>query len=247
VALATLSPRWRTPRRLARLGGVLWLDHVAMVAAGLTPRSTLLGPTLTRLAPEAVARGEVALTFDDGPDPEVTPRVLDLLDRAGARGTFFLIGERVARHPGLAAEIVARGHGVANHTHTHPAHFSVLLPGGLGAEIDRAQEAIERACGVVPRWFRPPAGFRSFLLEPVLARRDLHLAAWTRRGYDTRDGRATVVLQRLGRDLAPGDVLLLHDGNAAREPGTGRPVVLPVLERLLGEMGERGLRGMALP
>lgn len=247
VALAALSPRWRSRRRLARLGGVLWLDHVALVSAGLTPRSTLLGPTLTRLGPEAVARREVALTFDDGPDPAVTPRVLDLLDAAGARATFFLIGERVERHPGLAAEIVARGHGVGNHSHSHPAHFSVLLPGGLGAEIDRAQGAVERATGVVPRWFRPPAGFRSFLLEPELARRGLGLAAWTRRGYDTRDGRTTVVLQRLGRDLSGGDVLMLHDGNGAREPGTGRAVVLPVLERLLGEMADRGLGGVALP
>lgn len=250
VALATLSPRWRSPRRLASLGGILWLDHCALVAAGLTPRSTFMGPNLTRLDPEAAARGAVALTFDDGPDPEVTPRVLDLLDAAGpegARATFFLIGERVERHPDLAAEIVRRDHGVANHTHSHPGHFSVLLPGGLAGEIDRAQEAIERATGVVPRWFRPPAGFRSFLLEPLLARRGLHLAAWTRRGYDTRDGRATVVLQRLGRNLAAGDVLMLHDGNCAREPGAGGAVVLPVLERLLGEMADRGLSGVGLP
>lgn len=235
------------PRGRRAIAALLVADHAALVLAGLAPRSRLLGPTLVRLERAAAERGHVALTFDDGPDPEVTPRVLDLLDRHGAQGSFFAVGELVERHPGLAAEIAARGHRVENHSHRHRESFWFLPPAALGEEIDRAQEAIAEATGRRPLYFRAPAGIRSPLLEPALARRGLHLAAWTRRGYDTVRGDATAVHRALVRDLAAGDVLLLHDGHSARTRVVGRPVVLEVLPRLLASLAERGLRGVALP
>ncbi|HYP70270.1 MAG TPA: polysaccharide deacetylase family protein, partial [Variovorax sp.] len=99
--------------------GAIVLNHLVITVAGLTPRSTLLGRNVSRLPAGAVARGEVAITIDDGPDPEVTPAVLDLLDAAGQKATFFCIAERVAAHPLLAREIVARGHSIQNHTARH--------------------------------------------------------------------------------------------------------------------------------
>lgn len=226
--------------------GVAVADHLLVAQACLRPRSALLGPNLTRLGPAAAARGEVALTFDDGPDPEVTPRVLELLAERGARATFFAIGRQVERHPELAAEAAARGHRVENHTHGHPAHFAFCGARTMVAELERAQAAIAAACGRRPRLFRPPAGFRAPWTDLALHRCGLSLATWTRRGFDAvaRDPRR--VAARLLRGLAAGDVLLLHDGSPARAAG-GRPVVLEALPRVLDALAERGLRAVALP
>lgn len=226
--------------------GLAIADHLAVAQACLRPRSGLLGPNLTRLPPAAAARREVALTFDDGPDAEVTPRVLALLAERGARASFFAIGRRVERHPELAAAVAAGGHQVENHTHRHPAHFAFCAPRTLEREIELAQAAIATATGRRPRLFRPPAGFRAPWTDLVLHRSGLALATWTRRGFDavSRDPRR--VAARLLHGLAAGDVLLLHDGSAART-ATGRPVVLEVLPRLLDALSEQGLVGVALP
>jgi peptidoglycan-N-acetylglucosamine deacetylase len=207
-------------------------DHALLTAAGLTPRSALLGPNWTRLPAEAAGRRELAITIDDGPDPRVTPRVLDLLDERGAKATFFCIGERVQRHAELVREVVRRGHSVENHTQRHLHHFSLLGPRGLNTEIERAQDTIGITTGQHPLFFRAPAGFRNPFLDPVLSRLGLRLASWTRRGFDTVRASAESVLGNLTRNLGAGDILLLHDGHAAVTPH-GEPVILEVLPRLL--------------
>ncbi|MFO1293481.1 MAG: polysaccharide deacetylase family protein [Rubrivivax sp.] len=211
------------------------LNQLVLTGAGLWPRSTLLGPNLRRLPAQAAARAQVALTFDDGPDPEVTPRVLDLLDAAGARATFFVIGERARAAPALTRAIVARGHALANHSAVHRHHFALLGPAGLAREIGRAQRILAELAGVRAHCFRAPAGLRNPLLDPVLHRLNLHLVSWTRRGFDARDGAAERVRARLVHGLAAGDILLLHDGHAARTP-EGVPVVLAVLPPLLAAL-----------
>ncbi|RZL87288.1 MAG: polysaccharide deacetylase family protein [Variovorax sp.] len=226
--------------------GAIVLNHLLITVAGLTPRSSLLGPNLTRLPQAAAARSEVAITIDDGPDPEVTPQVLDLLDAHGQRATFFCIAERVLEHPALAREIVARGHSVQNHTARHRHSFSLLGPRGFAAEISRAQQVLQEATGQRPTCFRAPAGLRNPFLAPVLHRMGLSLVSWTRRGFDTREGSAATVLARLTHDLKAGDILLLHDGNAART-ADGRPVVLEVLPPLLARIRNDGLRAVTLP
>src|SRR6185295_17618797 len=112
------------------IAGSVFANHLVLAAASMAPRSVLLGPNRSRLAPQATARGELALTFDDGPDPAVTPQVLDLLDQAGARASFFPIGRRAAAHPDLVREIARRGHRVENHTQTHP-HLFACFPAPL--------------------------------------------------------------------------------------------------------------------
>ncbi len=219
--------------------------HLALAAAGSWPRGRLLGPNLQRLPPEAHRGKVVCLTFDDGPDPEVTPRVLERLSRAGASASFFLIGERAERHPGLVAEIASQGHSIENHTYTHAWSFALSGPRRMEREIDRAQAALAHLTGRAPRYFRPPAGIRSVFLEPLLARRELALATWTRRGFDTVERDARRVGQRLVRGLAPGDLLLLHDGNSART-AAGAPVVLEALDRLLDALAAAGLAAVAL-
>ncbi|AKJ30472.1 polysaccharide deacetylase [Caldimonas brevitalea] len=226
--------------------GLLLLNHAAITAIGLWPRSHWLGENVTRLPAPAVARGEVALTIDDGPDPEVTPAVLDLLDAAGARATFFCIAERAVAHPELLREIVRRGHSVQNHTQRHDHRFSLLGTRGYVREIGAAQASFERLTGTRPTLFRAPAGLRNPFLAPVLHRLGLTLVSWTRRGYDTRERDPERVLARLCHDLRAGDILLLHDGNAARTHA-GRPVVLEVLPRLLRRCADAHLRLVTLP
>lgn len=222
-------------------------NHAFLTAAGLWPTSRLLGPNLVRLPDDGgEERPRIALTFDDGPDPEVTPAVLDLLDRHRARATFFCIGERVAQHPEIAAEIARRGHRVENHSHRHLARFSVLLAGSIAREIDRAQEVIAGATGRLPELFRPPAGFRSGLLEPILARRGLSLVSWTRRAFDTVRRRPERVARALTHRLGPGEIVVLHDGAAASTP-VGRPVVLEVLPRVLDHLDAAGMEAVPIP
>jgi peptidoglycan-N-acetylglucosamine deacetylase len=210
--------------------GSVVASHLALTAAGLWPRSTLLGLNWTALP--AGAGQQIALTIDDGPNPDVTPRVLDVLDRFDARATFFCIGEVARRYPQVVEAIVARGHAVENHSLRHRHNFSLLGPGALQREIEGAQQTLTEISGTAPLFFRAPAGLRNPFLEPVLCRLGLHLASWTRRGFDTRTRDAAVVSQRLLRGLAARDILLLHDGHPARD-ARNEPVVLNVLPTVL--------------
>ncbi|HMD58339.1 MAG TPA: polysaccharide deacetylase family protein [Steroidobacteraceae bacterium] len=220
-------------------------NHLWLTAAGLWPRSRLLGPNQTRLSAEAAAAGYVAITIDDGPDPLVTPQVLELLARHRCRATFFCIGERVAAHPKLARQILAAGHDIENHTQHHRHQFSLLGPRRMAREIEQGQRSIAALGGEPPRFFRAPAGLRNPFLEPVLCRLGLKLVSWTRRGFDTVTADPQKVLARLIRRLRAGDILLLHDGHAART-AAGQAVILEVLPPLLAALQRAGLSSTSL-
>ena len=220
-------------------------NHALVLGASLWPTSPLLGPNLTRLSDERAARGEIALTFDDGPDPKVTFEVLDLLDRYRAKASFFCIAARAERSPELVKEILLRGHHIENHTYRHAPTFALRGTKGLQREIGHAQDVLTELAGVRPRYFRAPAGMRNPWLQGVLRRFDLSLVSWTRRGYDAvcRDPRK--IARRLLRNLRGGDILLLHDGGPARDR-RGRPVVLEALARLLDTIASRDLTATPL-
>jgi len=226
--------------------GAVALNQALLTTAGLLPRTTLLGANINRLPAAAVARREIVLTIDDGPDPEVTPRVLDQLDAAGAKASFFCIGRYARLYPALCREIVARGHSVENHGDSHSWIFATFGWRRMLADISAAQATLADTTGQAPRFFRPTAGLRNPLLDPVLARLDLRLATWTRRPYDTQDGNPQHILDRLTRNLAAGDILLLHDGHAA-PTATGEPVILAVLPTLLKTLADAGLQPVTLP
>jgi len=245
VHLAAAAVTLARPRLWPWTLGAVALDHLLIAAAGLWPRSSWLGPNWTRLPAHSTARGEIAITIDDGPDPEVTPRVLEVLAAFEARASFFCIGERVTRYPDLAREIVRRGHSVENHSQRHRHSFSLLGPWRMAAEIAQAQESIAQVTGERPRFFRAPAGLRNPFLEPILKRLKLQLVSWTRRGFDTVNADAEDVYCRLSRTLLDGDILLLHDGHAARAPA-GTPVILEVLPRLLETLRRRQLEPVSL-
>jgi peptidoglycan/xylan/chitin deacetylase (PgdA/CDA1 family) len=223
----------------------LLLNHALLFAASLRPQDTLLGPNLVRLPFVRAERGDVALTFDDGPDPAVTPFVLDLLERHGVRATFFCVAERARRHPGLTREIVARGHRVENHSDRHGNGFAFQGPCTVRTELRRAQQTLGELTGRLPRFFRAPFGIRNPWIDPVLRQLDLQLVSWTRRGYDGVLANPARVLAWLLRGLGAGDIVLLHDGYGPRDRH-GRPVVLEVLPRLFEAMQARGLRAALL-
>jgi peptidoglycan/xylan/chitin deacetylase (PgdA/CDA1 family) len=224
---------------------VVIVNHSIITLAGLIPRSTLLGPNITRLPQAAAQRGEVAITIDDGPNPEVTPQVLDILERYQAKATFFCIGRLAVQHPELCREIVRRGHHIENHSMSHNWYFSLLDPWNIHREVQSAQIALEEITGQTPRFFRSVAGLRNPELEPVLAHCGLRLCSWSKRGFDTRVGDADAVLKFLVRDLKGGDILLLHDGSAART-ALGKPVILDVLPRLLDNLAQTNLHSVTL-
>ena len=226
------------------LGAVL-LNHLLLAAIGLWPRSHWLGLNWTRLPAAAAARGEIALTIDDGPDPLVTPKVLDLLDRHAAQATFFCVGEKAARYPELCREIVRRGHAVENHSQHHFHHFSVMGPGAMAREVQAAQTTFTHITGQRPLFFRAPAGLRNPFLDLVLWRQGLTLASWSARGFDTQVGDVKRVSKRLERGLRAGAILLLHDGNSA-STSSGQAVILEVLPALLESAASARLRWVTL-
>jgi peptidoglycan-N-acetylglucosamine deacetylase len=237
VAAAPASWPWA-------LGAVLG-NHLFLTLAVFWPRASLLGANLARLPAQAAARGEVCITFDDGPDPEVTPQVLDLLDRHQAKASFFCVGERTLAHPDIVREIARRGHSIENHSQRHSYVFAFYGLLRFKRELEEAQAVIAGVAGRAPRYFRAPMGLRSPLLDPVLARCGLRYVSWTRRGFDSvhRDPRS--VLRRLARSLAAGDILLLHDSRSARADD-GTPVVLMVLPELLALIKSKGLKPVSL-
>jgi len=239
VALIAAPGQWRWA-----LGAVL-ANHTLLMLVGLWPRSRWLGPNWTQLPAAARARNEIAVTIDDGPDPAVTPQVLDVLDRHAARASFFCIGEKAARHPDLCREIVRRGHAVENHSQHHRHHFALMGPSGFMRELQTAQDTLAAITGQRPSFFRAPAGLRNPLLDPVLHRLGLRLASWSARGFDTRSGDVERVQRRLLRGLRPGAILLVHDGNAARTRD-GIPVILEVLPAVLAAAKAANLRFVTL-
>lgn len=225
--------------------GAVAANHAVLAFSGLWPRSQWMGSNWMRLPDVPAAQHAVALSFDDGPDPEVTPRVLDQLEAARVKATFFVIGTHVARHPALAREIVQRGHALENHSFRHVHTFSVSGPRAMRREIVEGQRIIADTTGFEPRCFRAPAGLRNPFLDPVLQQLNLQLVSWTRRGFDTRVADPARVTKSLLTGLAGRDILLLHDGGAAgaRE---GRPVVIDALPRVLDGIAAHALTPVLL-
>ena len=237
--LLTYPQEWRWA------AATVLLSQLMLMAAGLWPRSTCLGANLVRLPAAAVQRGEVALTIDDGPDPEVTPQVLAILAQHGVHATFFCIGKRAAAQPELCRRMLAAGHRIENHGARHPTLLSLSGPAGWRREILEGQHMLQRITGQTPHFYRAVAGLRNLFLDPVLQGLGLRLASWTRRGFDTRERDPEKVLQRLAHPLAAGDILLLHDGNAARTL-SGEALIVAVLPRLLDAIRVRQLTPVTL-
>lgn len=190
--------------------------------------------SLPRVLPGATG---VALTFDDGPHPEGTPAVLELLARAGACATFFVVGEQVRRRPELVAEIAAAGHQVALHGYRHRLQLR-MTPGQVRDDITRGAATIEDVTGAAVAWHRPPYGIYSVAGLNAARAAGLRPLLWSRWGKDWR--RFTTprrIASRALRGLLPGDVILLHDAdfysarNSHRHTAGALALIVRELER----------------
>ena len=228
VALAwwQLGWRWGLPLLLAL--------HLAAVWGTLRPGSRLFGPVLR----DFPAQGrDVWLTIDDGPSDD-TAAILDLLDAHGARATCFLGGERARARPELVREIVARGHDIGNHSHTHPqARFWALGPRAMRNEIQDCQRTLVGITGTPPRWFRAVVGHANPFVHAPLRAAGLARLAWSARGYDAVESDPARVTGRIARELAPGAIVLLHEGAPH-----GRSV--ETMAAVLDELARQGLRAV---
>lgn len=195
-------------------------------------RRAVAGAAVVGRVPGAGRR--LALTFDDGPNPHNTPPLLDLLAEHGAHATFFLVGSKIDDGRGsLVEQIAAGGHEVGNHSYAHdPGVLRLELP--ALADLARANDAIEQACGVRPALFRPPFGRRLRPLSAVAETLGLRTVAWSVDARDWRDGEPRAVARRIARAARPGAIVLLHDG------GPPRPSVVEGTALALTELRRRG-------
>jgi peptidoglycan-N-acetylglucosamine deacetylase len=153
---------------------------------------------------------EVALTFDDGPDPDSTPLILDLLERHSLSATFFIIGEKAEKYPELIKAITARGHGIGNHSHTHDYALMLRLPSTIQKEIHRCQEALSNL-GTRPVFFRPPVGITGPRLESALSKEGLINVNYSCRAFDRGNRSICDLARRVLKKVKPGDIIMLHD------------------------------------
>ena len=159
-----------------------------------------------------VRRDVVALTFDDGPSPDTTPRVLDILRAEGVRATFFVLGKHAERHPEIVERIVREGHELGNHGYDH----GILAFAGatqVHRQLQRTERLLRRAGGPPVRVFRAPHGFRSPFVARTARRLGYITCAWSAGVFDTAKPGADVIARRSAKSLKPGAVLLLHDAD----------------------------------
>jgi peptidoglycan-N-acetylglucosamine deacetylase len=201
---------------------------LGIAAAYVVPALAPIVPPVARalkLPLRLPGRDDVHVTFDDGPHPQGTPLVLDILDAAHIKATFFMVGERVEREPGLAAEVARRGHAIAVHGHRH-RNLLRLTPKQIARDLDRAVETIAAATNTSPTLHRAPYGIYSWQALHAVKHRGLTPLLWSKWGHDWRAHTTPrKITQEATEDLRPGDVILLHDGDDYSAPGSWRNTV----------------------
>ncbi len=218
----------------------LWLAVCGYLAAAgfvtfllVHPRSQWLVANRSRLAtPDCVA-----LTFDDGPDPIDTPRLLDLLQVLDVKATFFVVGKRAEQYPEIVRRAWREGHQIANHTWSHPLLFCFLTPRRLIQQIEWGAQSVHRHCGVRPQYFRSPVGLRHPLLEVCLQKAQAEFISWRVRSYDTIIKKPSRLTQRILKKTVGGDILLFHDHLPA-----GTDAMLQALPDIVNGLRQRGLK-----
>ncbi len=216
---------WTTSIPLAI--GLLFLSHMLVLYPTLSPNSQWLGPVATRFETD---ENEVWLTIDDGPTRD-TNDILELLERYRAKATFFVKGNLAERHPGRIRQMRDWGHGVANHSYSHPSgSFWCSLPARARKEIRRTNDVLGETS-----LFRAPVGHKNPFIHPILMAQGMTIVGWTVRGWDTVSDPEDAA-SRILDSIKPGDIILLHQGEGASEKAN--PIVC--LEKVLDGLSEKG-------
>lgn len=235
IAMAVLSVAYQPPPLWVALS-LLFLYINLCVWGVILSRFSMFADVVT-MGPRD-ARG-VAFTFDDGPDPASTPKVLDMLDAAGAKATFFVIGHKAKAHPEIVEQITERGHALGIHSYAHPRLFSLYSPRRVREDLERAIEVVHQITGVRPTLFRAPIGHISPTMAKVVRELDLSVVGWSVRGVDGWSGaKPDAVADKITRKLEDGAIVMLHD---ASERGDFIPASLEALPRILAAADKRQL------
>jgi peptidoglycan-N-acetylglucosamine deacetylase len=230
--MASAGRRWSIALAIALTGAVV---HSGPAVTALRPVRVRFFPALSGIGDP----GHVALTFDDGPDPVSTPRFLEMLDHIGVRATFFVLGEKLARHRWIGRAMAAAGHEVGVHGWNHAPLLSPVTS-SLTRDLTRSLDLVTEVTGVRPRWFRPPRGLLT--RAALISAQQAHLTPvlWSSWGKDWRPSSTPVsVLRTVVSSLGPGGTILLHDRTAA---AAGWRASLAALPALVAVCRERGLR-----
>lgn len=203
---------------------------LAIVAGSSIMSLQFFAPTFTRLP---ATEKMIALTFDDGPSADHTPAVLQVLEKYGAKATFFCIGKRLEAHKELAAAMVAKGHVLGNHSYSHSNFFSTFGAQQVQEEIKRTNQVLQEITGTPCTIFRPPYGVTNPPIARAAAACNMQLIGWNLRSFDTATTDPQKVVQRVMKQLKPGTVLLLHDD---------RPHTAEILETLLAHAQQQNYR-----
>ncbi len=220
---------------LGALGAAAGLGTLALGV--FHPRVPLFGAVVARGRP---GRNAVALTFDDGPHPDFTPRVAQLLERAGGRGTFFCVGRQVERHPELASQLVRAGHALENHTYSHNVAWHLFSAAALTEDLRRCQALLTQVAGRAPRYYRPAVGIRNPAVHRAAKALGLPVVTWSRAPRDGARALTDARARALASSTRDGDILVLHDGTLSGNTAL-RQATLSHLPALLDGLRQRGL------
>ena len=224
---------------------IFWIASIAGFALfALNEIANLRGALLGKVLWRGNPRG-VALTFDDGPHPIFTPRVLEILERFQARATFFVIGKHLEKDGGVIASASRAGHMVGNHSYHHFRTMSFLSSRQIRQEILRCQREVEKWAGYQPRFYRQPAGFRNPKIFGILQELGMTLVGWQARAFDTRRRDPQAIARRILVKVQPGGVILLHDGSDSEKNGD-RTASLEALPIILRGLKGRGMEFLTL-
>jgi peptidoglycan/xylan/chitin deacetylase (PgdA/CDA1 family) len=171
-----------------------------------------------------IPKNNIAITFDDGPNPEFTPKVLSLLNKHNAKATFFCIGKNIEAHPELLQSIIAQGHTIGNHTYSHSNGFGFFSSEKVTKELQKTNELAEKITGLKLKLYRPAFGITNPNIKKAIQITKLISIGWSKRSLDTMALSEKIVLNRITKNLKKGDIILLHDSSAKS---------VAVLERLL--------------
>lgn len=179
------------------------------------------------------AGNAIAITFDDGVDPVMTPKVLDVLNRYDAKATFFIVGEKAVRHPEIVRRIVADGHGIGNHSYFHKWNFPLKSTSKIFNEIEMCKLALQKTVGFDTILFRPPFGVTNPMVGRAARKAGVVSIGWSIRSLDTMGHSIAQVRERVARQVKSGQVILLHDNRAGADI---------LLEGILIDINKKGLR-----